>query len=111
MSQNIPEEKAVPREVSVYAMPGQTPSGPQFTFERWKELVFGEGKLTAEEKTAGYHFCPEWDGDVFIRGFREGCACPPPDEGGGSMDTNTQTSSSLDTNQETSQVPQPPVHE
>ncbi len=98
MSQNIPEEKAVP---------------PEMTVERWKELIRSEEDLplTAEEKAAGYHFCPEYDDDVFIYGTREGCACPPPDEGGGSMDTNTQTSSSLDTNQETSQVPQPPVHE
>ena len=60
---------------------------PTLTEKRWKELVYSDtAELTPEEKAAGYHWCPEYDGDVFIRQTREGCTCPvPPDEGGGSV--------------------------
>jgi hypothetical protein len=63
-----------------------TPPVNQMTRSRYLELVRMDFSLTVEEIKQGYHFCPDWDYDVFPVRTREGCTCPkidlpPPDEG------------------------------
>jgi hypothetical protein len=49
------------------------------TQSRYLELVRMDFSLTVEEIKQGYHFCPDWDYDVFPVRTREGCTCPKID--------------------------------
>lgn len=44
---------------------------------RYRQLMNGVGKLTEEEKTKGWHFCPDCDGMLIGPGTPEwdGCQC------------------------------------